>query len=357
MNEGPTKHPAVRSDLLRLYQELSDHDMAPLWERLSVLVAKVPVTPALPALWDYDQVVRPYLMECGVLISAAEAERRVLILENPGLRGKGSVTHSLYAGLQLIMPGEVAPVHRHTQCALRFVIEGKGAYTAVNGERTIMKPGDFVLTPSWRWHDHGNETSEPMVWLDGLDIPVLGFFDASFAETSRSYAQSVKRPVDASRLEFGNNLFPIDWKAGDRNSPLINYPYERSRETLHAMVRNGAPDSAHGYKLRYVNPANGGSPMPTIGAFIQLLPAGFMSERYRATDGTVYAVVEGKGKTTIGDTVLHWKPRDIFVVPSWYWHVHEASSDAVLFSFSDRPVHQNLGFWREERSDSTWSSG
>ena len=341
---------AQSAELQRFYEEISGHGLAPLWESLHLLVTKTPASPAHPVKWDYDRTVRPCLMKAGQLITAKQAERRVLILENPGLRGKGAITHSLYAGLQLIMPGEIAPAHRHTQSALRFIIEGEGAYTAVNGERTLMKPGDFVLTPSWRWHDHGNETPEPMVWLDGLDIPLIGFFDASFSEASNVDTQPMKRPTDASLLQFGNNMFPVDWKPGDINSPLINYPYERSRETLHSLVQNTDPDPAHGYKLRFVNPASGEYPMPTIGAFIQLLPAGFTSSRYRSTDGTVYSVVEGEGETTIGGVTFQWRPRDIFVVPSWLPHVHRATSDAVLFSFSDRPVHQKLGFWREERS-------
>ena len=126
----------------------------------------------MPALWKYRDV-RPYLMESGELISAEEAERRVLVLENPGMRGASSITHSLYAGLQLILPGEIAPSHRHIQSALRFVIEGNGAYTAVDGERVTMHPGDFIITPSWTWHDHGNPGTEPVVWLDGLDVPMV----------------------------------------------------------------------------------------------------------------------------------------------------------------------------------------
>ena len=154
------------------YGRIGAHNMAPLWERLHALVTPQPVTPVLPAIWHYRDV-RPHLMRAGELISAEEATRRVLILENPGLKGQTSITHSLFAGLQLIMPGEVAPAHRHTQSALRFIIEGEGAYTAVDGERTTMHPGDFVITPSWTWHDHGNESNEPMVWLDGLDIPIV----------------------------------------------------------------------------------------------------------------------------------------------------------------------------------------
>src|SRR6478736_1315993 len=164
------------------YDRIGEHSLAPLWERLHSMVTRAPVTPALPAKWDYDAVVRPFLMQAGGLITAKEAERRVLILENPGLRGQTSITHSLFAGLQLIMPGEIAPAHRHTQSALRFIVEGEGAFTAVEGEKTTMRPGDFVITPSWNWHHHGNESSQPMVWLDGLDIPMLMQFGSTFRE-------------------------------------------------------------------------------------------------------------------------------------------------------------------------------
>ncbi len=333
------------------YSAIGQHSLAPLWESLHVLVSKTPQTPAVPAIWDYDNVVRPYLMQSGQLITAREAERRVLILENPGLRGKASITHSLYAGLQLIMPGEIAPAHRHTQSALRFIIEGRGAYTAVEGERTLMQPGDFVITPSWTWHDHGNETEEPMVWLDGLDIPLVGFFDASFAEAANAEAQSVTRPAGDSLARFGSNLLPVDWRASTKSSPVFSYPYDRTRESLRQLAHNGAPDPCHGHKLRYVNPASGDYPMPTIGAFMQLIPDGFATAPYRSTDGTVYAVVEGQGETVIGDETLRWKPRDVFVVPSWAPHHHGAHAEAVLFSFSDRPVQEKLGLWRENRAE------
>src|SRR5216684_9084745 len=163
------------------YNELAPRNMAPLWEVLRALITREPATPCVPVLWRYDEV-RPYLMRSGALITAKEAERRVLILENPALKGKASITHTLYAGLQLILPGEVAPCHRHAQSALRFVLEGEGAFTAVDGEKAVMRPFDLVLTPSWQWHDHGNTSAQPMIWLDGLDIPTVQLFDASFAE-------------------------------------------------------------------------------------------------------------------------------------------------------------------------------
>jgi len=348
MNEmlHTSPQPAVRQ---AFYDAIDPHSLTPLWERLHTLVTRAPTTPAQPGYWNYDDVVRPYLMQAGGLITAREAERRVLILENPGMRGQTCITHSLFAGLQLILPGEVAPAHRHSQSALRFIVEGHGAYTAVEGERTLMEPGDFVITPSWTWHDHGNETNQPMVWLDGLDIPIVRLFDASFAEPANSESQTITRPAGDSPARFGANMVPVDWKPERVSSPVFSYPYSRSREALVTLSRNGAPDACHGYKLRYINPASGGAPMPTIGAFMQLLPGGFSTAPYRSTDGTVYSVVEGEGETVIGDTVFRWKPRDLFVVPSWHRHHHRAASEAVLFSFSDRPVQDVLSLWREDR--------
>jgi gentisate 1,2-dioxygenase len=249
------------------------------------------------------------------------------------------------------MPGEIAPAHRHTQSALRFIIEGHGAYTAVDGERTAMEPGDFVITPSWTWHDHGNETSEPMVWLDGLDIQIVKLLGASFAEGYPDDIQPVSRPEGDSFARFGQNLLPVDWKPEVKTSPVFNYPYGRTREALDALCRNGAPDPYHGYKLRYVNPASGEFAMPTIATFVQLMPAGFASQPYRSTDGTVFVVVEGKGETRIGDKTFAWEPHDIFVVPSWMTHTHHPGSEAVLFSFSDRVVQEKLGLWREARGN------
>src|SRR6185437_16258238 len=175
------------------YQRIDGLDVAPLWEVLGALVPAQPTSPVAPALWRYDEL-RKHMMEAGRLITAEEAERRVLVLENPALRGRSCITQSLFAGLQLILPGEVAPAHRHTQTALRLVLDGEGAYTAVDGERTTMRYGDFIITPSWTFHDHGNDGAEPVVWLDGLDIPMVRFFDAGFREKSAARSQTATRP-------------------------------------------------------------------------------------------------------------------------------------------------------------------
>jgi gentisate 1,2-dioxygenase len=287
-------------------------------------------------------------MEAGRLISAREAERRVLVLENPGMRGAASITHSLYAGLQLILPGEVAPSHRHTQSALRLVVEGEGAYTAVDGERTTMHPGDFIITPSWTFHDHGNPGDAPVVWLDGLDIPMVAFFDAGFAERYPEESQPETRPEGDALARFGANMLPLEHKAGSATTPIFTYPYTRSREALEQIRRHGPLHPNHGFKMQYANPATGGYPMPTIGAFIQLLPSRFRGLPYRATDGTVYCVVEGRGRSRVGEESFAWEQHDVFVVPSWCRVAHEAEEDSVLFSYSDRPAQKALGLWREE---------
>jgi gentisate 1,2-dioxygenase len=332
------------------YDRIAPSNLAPLWEQLHSLVTSLPVPKCLPTVWRYRDV-RPFLMQSGSLITAQEATRRVLMLMNPGLGGQASITGSLFAGLQLIMPGEVAPAHRHTQSALRFVIEGHGAYTAVDGERTTMEPGDFVITPSWTWHDHGNDTAEPMVWLDGLDVQIVNLLNASFAEGYPDDTQPISRPEGDSFARYGNNLLPIDWKAEVKTSPVFNYPYVRTREALETLAKNGAPDPYHGHKLRYVNPTSGEFAMPTIATFVQLLPAGFASLPYRATDGTVFVCVEGAGETRVGEAVLPWQQHDIFVVPSWASHTHHASRESILFSFSDRAVQEKLGLWREVRGN------
>src|SRR6202167_495241 len=183
----------IATERQQFYDRLSPESLAPLWERLHALVTRTPTSSARPYHWDYDDVVRPLMLESGGLISAKEAERRVLILENPGLEGQSRITNSLFAGLQMILPGEIAPAHRHTPSALRFIVEGHGAYTAVEGERTIMEPGDFVITPPWTWHDHGNETDQAMVWLDGLDVPMIKMLAASFAEPSNADTPTISR--------------------------------------------------------------------------------------------------------------------------------------------------------------------
>jgi gentisate 1,2-dioxygenase len=342
--------PETSPERQAFYERLDRVDTAPLWEVLNRLVLPQPQPAIVPALWKYDEV-RALLMEAGRLLTVQEAERRVLVLENPGIRGASQITQSLYAGLQLIQPGEVAASHRHTAGALRFIVEGDGGgYTAVDGERTAMRTGDFVLTPSWTFHDHGNLGSAPVIWMDVLDVPIVNLFDTSFAEHHPQETQPVARKDGDALARFGANMLPLEYspKRKTSPSPVFTYPYSRSREALQHLHDNGPVDPHHGVKLQYVNPATGGYPMPTIAAFLQLLPNGFTGKPYRSTDSTVYCAVEGRGRSRIGGKTFTWGPRDIFVVPSWQAVSHEASEEAVLFSASDRAAQKALGLWREE---------
>src|SRR5437016_12309490 len=203
--------PESTEERTEFYRRLEQKNAAPLWESLAELVRVAPNTSCAPAIWRYQEM-RPLLMESGGLVTAKEAERRVLMLENPGLRGMSRITGSLYAGLQLVMPGETTNTHRHVASALRFVLEGQGAYTAVDGERTTMHPGDFILTPSWTYHDHGNPGTDPVVWMDGLDIPLVNTFDTSFAEHYPEENQPVLRKEGDALARYGANLFPLDYK-------------------------------------------------------------------------------------------------------------------------------------------------
>lgn len=330
------------------YTRIGRQNMAALWEVLGALVPATPRPTAVAAHWRYEDI-RSKVMEAGELISAQEAERRVLILENPALREQSCITNSLYAGLQLILPGEVAPAHRHTQSALRLVLDGEGAYTAVDGERTTMRRGDFIITPAWTWHDHGNLGNEPVVWLDGLDIPIVRFLDAGFAEKSEDASHAPQRPEGDALARYGLNMVPVDFEQ-KRSDPtrVFVYSFDRTRQAL-AGIAAGTPDPHFGFKLRYVNPATGASPMPTIGAFAQRLPAGFETRPYRCTDGTVYVCLEGEGEAQVGDTTYRFGLNDVIVVPSWHSLRLRADRDTTLFSFSDRPMQQVLGLWREQR--------
>lgn len=295
----PLEKPIEPPEREAFYEAIAPENLRALWPVLGDLVTRRPVSGCKPHLWRYDKV-RSRLMEASDLITAEEAERRVLVLENPGLAGRSRVTTSLYAGVQLVIPGEVAPAHRHSQTALRFVLEAEeGSYTSVAGERTDMHYGDFVITPNWAWHDHGNDGDAPVLWLDGLDIPLVQFLDASFVERAPRASQTVDKPAGDSLARSGANMLPLDHPRSAHTSPIFNYPYERSREALEVMRRREKWDLCHGLKMRYVNPVDGGWAMPTMGAMLQLLPAGFTSEPYRSSDATVFAGVEGRGRVRI----------------------------------------------------------
>ncbi|HKV54482.1 MAG TPA: cupin domain-containing protein, partial [Candidatus Binataceae bacterium] len=213
------------------YGRIATRNLKPLWEVLRGQLTAEPRPTEVPVLWHYNEV-RPLLLEAARLITVEEADRRVLVLENPALPGRTRATQSLYAGLQIVMPGEVAPCHRHSPTALRLIVEGAGGYTSVDGERTSMKPGDFVITRSWSWHDHGNLGDGPVIWLDGLDVPLVGFLNATFFEDYGEASYPIERPEGDSQARFAGGIFPIDYRTTSKSTPLLNYSYENTREAL-----------------------------------------------------------------------------------------------------------------------------
>jgi gentisate 1,2-dioxygenase len=329
------------------YDRISKKDMAPLWKVMKSVVTNEPVTRCAPHVWHYNDI-KSLVMESGGLITAEEAERRVLILENPARHGESRITNTLFAGVQMIMPGEVAPAHRHVSSAIRFVLDGEGAYTAVEGEKAFMSRGDFVITANWAPHDHGNPSKDPMLWLDVLDFPAVNFYEASFAEHFDDPTQETKRADGDSLNFYGSGVLPDGTPMMNR-TPVINYTYARTRPIVERMMKAGDIDKRHGARVRYANPVTGGPILPTMGACLAMLPKGFKGEPYRATDGTVFVCVEGHGTTTVDGTVLEWGPNDVFVVPPWKRYSHHAPEQSVLFSISDRPAQEALGIWREDK--------
>jgi gentisate 1,2-dioxygenase len=296
-------------------------------------------------------VIRPTIAEAGALVSAKDAFRRVLALANPGFGGAIRATHTLYAGLQLVLPGEYAPCHRHSQTAIRFVIEGTGALTTVDGEPTTIAPGDCVVTPHWSWHDHRNDGDMPVVWLDVLDTPLIDALDTVFRESYSQELHPTIRPNGDSGARYGAGLRPLGDIPATGTTQILNYNAATALAAVRALARAGCPDPVHGHKMRYANPATGADPTPTMAAFLQFLPAGFTGNDYRTSDGAIYCVAKGRGTTVIEGARLDWAERDVFVVPGWHVHRHEISGpdDAVLFSVSDQAAQRALGVWREER--------
>lgn len=324
-----------------------DH-LKPLWDVMGSLAAHEPSAGGASKHWAWSDL-RKHVMRAGELVTAAEAERRVLVLENPAYPGEGRITSSLYSGVQLIMPGETAPSHRHTASALRLIMEGKGAFTTVAGERVLMSPGDFIVTPSGSFHDHGNETDQPVMWLDGLDVFVVNLLNAPFREDGPHQQQAVSRPPGDSLARYGSGLVPHGHTPVDGQTGTFWWPYARTREALTALLAAGPVDPALGVKMDFVDPSTGRSPIKTMTASMSLFPADFAGDRYRSVSGSVWSVVEGRGSIRVGDQRWDVGPQDIVVVPGWAWHSVKADEDMVIFSFSDEVLQRHLGFWRDER--------
>ncbi|HEY8519365.1 MAG TPA: cupin domain-containing protein [Gammaproteobacteria bacterium] len=344
---------AKKSAHAERFRHAAEHaHVVPLWTFFDEWFPAEPHTAAVGHLWRYE-ALRPLLLDGATQIDTAEAERRVLALENPELPGRRLATDALYAGLQLIMPHEIAPAHRHSAAALRFVLEGHGAYTSVSGERVPMEPGDLVVTPAWTWHEHGHEGEGPAIWLDVLDVALVRFLGAGFSERYPEKEFPRRLPPGDSHHRFGMGMAPAGYRREASAAPAASYSYARCRRVLEHLAAHDPLDPCQGLRMEYVDPTTGGPAIPTISTFLQWLPPKFAGEPHATTAGTIYVVVEGRGRVTIGagDAARRFEfgPRDVWVVPSWQPACLETDEETVLFSASDEAVQRKLGLWRERR--------
>jgi len=329
------------------HQLIHQNHMWGLWEIASQMTPH-PRPEAVPYQWKWS-LLKEVVKQSATAVPVGD-ERRAMQLFNPGLNGQWATTNTLIAAVQVLLPGEVARAHRHSPAAIRFIIEGDGAYTAVEGEKVIMHPGDFILTPSWQWHDHGNETQETVVWMDGLDVPLTRSLNAMFFEMHQELKASHGKPVNGSQALYGHGKLTPTWtKERPLFSPLMLYSWEQTREALHDL-RNHDGSPYDGICLEYTHAQTGGPVLPTMSCRVQMIRKGEKTKAKRVTGSSVFHVVQGRGRSLINGTAFDWEKGDILALPSWAQHdfANSGGEDAILFSISDRPVLEALGFYREE---------
>jgi len=303
-------------------------------------------SPGAPYLWKWEPLLDG-LLKASETIGIDQAERRAIRLVSPHMPIK-STSHTLQITFSIVNPGEVAKAHRHNMAAIRFVVQGKGAYTAVDGEKFYMEEGDLILTPNWTWQDHHNESQDPIIWLDGLDGPLIQSLNVLFFEDSETPEQEITKQTGESLHRMGFARATRDDPVYRRGTPF-RYSFNDTYAALKAMSAADR-DPYDGSLLRYINPATGGYTYPTMSCEIQLLKVNEATKLHRHTATALYHVHKGQGRTKVGEQYLEWKKGDSFVVPLWQWHAHEnlGRDEAILFSINDRPVMEALQLYREE---------
>ena len=293
-----------------------------------------------PFLWRWEQA-EPLILKSGEMVTPdRDVERRVLRLTNPG-RDHGT-THTISAALQLLLPGENAPAHRHTPTAIRWVLHGEGAYTTVEGDKCYMERGDLVLTPSWTWHDHNNEGQGPMIWLDGLDTPLVHNLEATFYEQYPEDQQPITGTGQSVQKYSSGTLRPAWEDYNAPYSPLWHYKWEQTYDALWKLARTDCSP--------FDDAATGGPVLRTMACWIQWVRPGVRTCAHRHTSSAVFHVFQGEGYTVIDGQKFEWREGDFFVVPTWAWHefANQGSEEAILFSIQDIPVMKSLSLYRDE---------
>lgn len=343
---------ADTAELVEYYRHLEQRNAGALWTVANKIEPWEPASVSEPVIWRYAEL-REHVLRALELVTPEQAGRRVIYLANPGRTDVTAAVGWLYSGLQVMAPGECASSHRHSASALRFIMEGTGAFTNVDGHKVTLAANDFVLTPNGTWHEHGvSEEGSVCIWQDGLDIPLMNALDANFYEVHPDLSQAVSFPIDDTSAAWGGAaLRPAGESWSKRYSPLLRYAWEPTYEALLRCERSSEGSPFDGIHMDYVNPATGGSVMLTLGASMQLLRPGQRSRAHREVGNFVYQCAKGSGYSVVNGRRLDWRERDIFVVPSWMWHEHANASDredACLFSFHDLPVMKALGVYRAE---------
>lgn len=339
----------------RLYQDFGSAHMIPLWTQTGELMPMRPTPKARPHVWKWDTLL-PLAERAGDLVPVGRGgERRAIALANPGLDGLPYTTPTLWTAIQYLGPREVAPEHRHTQNAFRFVVEGEGVWTVVNGDPVAMRRGDFLLTPGWHFHGHHNQTDRPMAWLDGLDIPLVHYTDTGFFEFGPDEVTDKATP-DLSRSErlwAHPGLRPLSGLDAYPSSPIAAYRWEHTDRALHeqlALEDEGHPgvvEPGHA-AVRYTNPTSGGDVMPTIRAEFHRLRPGTSTATRREVGSAVWQVFDGSGVVTLNGTETRVRRGDVFAVPSWVALTLRAETPLDLFRFADTPIFERLRQYREE---------
>ena len=337
-------------DLPLAYRDgLSAQSLVPLWPLMrAALPYDKPIRQTKPHAWQWSQV-RASLMEAGELTPIEKAERRVLILANPGLGlDKLRATPSIFIGMQLILPGEFAPTHKHSPSAIRMVIEGKGGFTTVQGERCPMEKGDLILTPSGLWHEHGHDGSEPVIWMDALDLPIVGGLEAAYAVEGA--IQNARSGPDSSQTRYRRaGLAPYASLGQKRpDYPLIRFPWKDVRESLVSL--SGATPRDGIVQLAYVNPETGQECMPVLGFSALMLRPGETARPARRSASAVLHCIEGEGEVLVDGERLKFAESDTIAIPT---HADveisngSAKQPAFLFQVDDAPMQRKLGFYEE----------
>jgi len=325
--------------------------LTPLWELEAEIMGLVPKPRTQPWLWRWDDLY-DIAQRAGELVPVERGgDRRAIALSNPGQDGMPYATSTLWAAVQWLNGREVAPAHRHTSQAIRFIIDGAGSYSTVEGDKVFLERGDLVLTPPWMWHDHGSESDEPAVWMDALDIPLNNFLDAPFFENYPHEQQPIDKVLNGSVLKYGvGHMRPV-WEPPARDySPIKTYKWvdtERALENVAQVDSDPFDDVA----LEFTNPHTGGPVMKSFTCWMQMLRPGVKTRAHRHTGSSVYLAFEGHGATVIDGVRFAWGPGDMFVIPSWATHEHHnADPDvrALLFSVHDTPLLKVLGKLRVE---------